>query len=362
MTLTFAISVPIGAYHPFLRDCLESLALQCDQQVKFDLNIAILDASGDPRVGALIDEFDTAFAYRRHGPDDGQSSAIIEGWQKVSGDVLGWLNADDMLFPGALAHIANVFENDPGYDVVYGHSTILDLSRQMMGYHWAVEPPGPRILSSGTISQPSCLFRRSAYDHVGGLNRSLHYTMDWDLWIRLYKSGAKFGYTRAPLSLVLWGENTKTSSFNRERRNELRSLIESNLDAQEARRVFRSFAIHNFLEKLQPPLLRRLVIRNLVRGRNQIFNISGDGKMANDATLHLTHFDANPKDIIRAQIENVEVISNVSSSSAVIKKWSVTNGVLELELEAPASKGDIVDLIFAVKSGRSPYFRSASWA
>ncbi len=358
----FAISVPVGSYHAFLPDCLESLALQHDHHEKYDIEIAFLDASGDARVKALADEFDSIFAYRRHGPDQGQSSAIIEGWENVSGDILGWLNADDMLFPGALVHVCNIFENSPEYDVVYGHSVILDLLRQTMGYHWAVEPPGPRILSSGAISQPSCFFRRAAYNDVGGLNRDLNYTMDWDLWIRLHKSGAKFGFTDAPLSLVLWGENTKTSSFNAERRGELRTLIESNLGAQEARRVYRSFAIHNLLEKLHPPILKRWLIRGLVRGRNRIFNISGDGKMSDNATLHLTHFGAKPKNIIRAKIEGADAISDVASSLTAIKKWAVKEGVLELELETPAPKGDVVDLIFSIKSGSAPYFLSAKWA
>ncbi len=217
--LVFSIAMPIGSFHPFLADSLASLLAQ-----KAKLNIAFLDASGDPRVKALADRFDDRLHYRRHGPDGGQSDAILEGWKHAPGDVLGWLNADDILYPDALEKALERFQREPELDVVYGHSAILDEHGRMTGYHWAVEPPGPRLLEAGIVSQPSCFFRRDAYERAGGLNADLHYTMDWDLWIRLYKSGAKFGFTDDVMSMVLWGDDTKTSSFNIERRRELRAI------------------------------------------------------------------------------------------------------------------------------------------
>ena len=74
MPPSFSISVPIGAWHPLLPDCLESLAIQTPRP-----NVALLDASGDPRVAQAAERYDDLIVYRRHGPDKGQSDAILEG-------------------------------------------------------------------------------------------------------------------------------------------------------------------------------------------------------------------------------------------------------------------------------------------
>ncbi|MEO1324204.1 MAG: glycosyltransferase, partial [Pseudomonadota bacterium] len=193
--MKLAISVPIGAWHKQLPTTISSLILQ-----RADLEIAILDASNDSRVRGLIEQFSTHFAYVRHGPDHGQSDAIIEGWENTKSDWLGWLNADDALLPGAIKKVRNRLQDDPSIDVLYGHSIIRDDDDRFIGYHFNVEPPGPRLLEAGIISQPSCFFRRGAYDRIGGLNRDLHYVMDWDLWIRMYRDNAKFAFINQPLS------------------------------------------------------------------------------------------------------------------------------------------------------------------
>ena len=82
----FAISVPVGAWHPFLPHVLASLKAQGP-----DVAVALLDASGDARVKALGDAEAGWLAYRRHGKDKGQSDAILEGWANVDSDWLGWL-------------------------------------------------------------------------------------------------------------------------------------------------------------------------------------------------------------------------------------------------------------------------------
>ena len=223
MTARFAISVPIGAWHPLLDDCLASLTGQGGRA-----EIAVLDASGDRQVSALLDRYKDHFAYRRAGPDKGQSDAIIEGWRNTNAPLLGWLNADDALYPGALAAAAEKFAAEPSLDLVYGDSTIIDDAGAYKGYHWAVRPPGEDILTGCTISQPSCFFKRDAVERVNGLDVDLHYTMDWDLWVRLWRAGAQFGFLDSVLSRVLWSDEAKTGGFNAQRRAELERIIGAN--------------------------------------------------------------------------------------------------------------------------------------
>jgi hypothetical protein len=106
-----------------------------------------------------------------------------------------------------------IFIEHPEIDVVYGDSVLVDGTDRFLGYFPAINQDISAITKECCISQPSCFVRRTAFDRIGGrLNENLHYIMDWDLWTRLYHSGAKFYYLNKPLSVVRMYEGTKTSS------------------------------------------------------------------------------------------------------------------------------------------------------
>lgn len=353
---SFGISVPVGSYHPFLPACLESLVRQ-----KPTVEIALLDASGDPRVGALADRYAARLAFRRHGPDGGQADAIKEGWRHMQAGVLGWLNADDILFPDALDRAQHRFAARPDIDVVYGHSVILDPQGRTVGYHWSVEPPGPQILESGVISQPSCFFRRSAYDAAGGLDAALHYTMDWDLWMRLYKNGAKFDFIDEPLSLVMWGEETKTASFNEQRQRELRNLINLHAPPEKRRKIFRSFAIHHRLDRLQPAAFRKFLFSLLARRRKTIFGVAADGRIAGAGTLWLAHYDGSPHGGVALAFDGSRNFSGASIEGRTVG-WRRSGPVIDVAIDPPVSAGETVKLTVTAKANTELKLRSCAWA
>lgn len=219
--INFAVAVPVGAWHGFFPEALESLACQ-----RVPLQVALLDASNDPRVVAAADASGLDFTYRRHSTDTGQSEAILEGWRNTESDVVFWLNSDDRLLPGALESAAAAFRCEPCPDVVYGGSDFIDAAGRRIGVHDQIEDISPLLLRSNIISQPSCFARREAVDRVGGIDPALHYVMDWDLWIRLYRDGARFVRLPATLSAVYMGEDTKTGLVARRRLSEVFTLVQ----------------------------------------------------------------------------------------------------------------------------------------
>lgn len=224
--LRFACAVPVGSWHPLLPETLASLK---DQDAWLD--VAFLDASGDPRVAEAADASGLSFAYRREGPDAGQAAAIGEGWRETSGDVVFWLNADDQLTPGALARVEAAFRSRAAPDLVFGASRFIDAAGVVTGTHVQVRDAGALLLRSNTISQPSCFVRRAAVDQVGGVDETLHYVMDWDLWVRLYIAGARFMRIEETLSAVYMGERTKTGVLNAQRLGEIFALVNANAGA-----------------------------------------------------------------------------------------------------------------------------------
>ena len=208
------------------------------------MEVAVLDASGDARVSRALDESGIDFAYRREGPDAGQAAAIAEGWRATAGEVLFWLNADDRLEPGALELVATAMNAADQPDLVFGGSHFVDAGGRRIGRHDQVERPTDLILRSNTLSQPSCFVRRAAVDEVGGLDEALHYVMDWDLWARLYRAGARFKQVDAMLSSVYMGEGTKTSTFSHRRLREVFSLVRRNAGAWAALKSTVSLGLH----------------------------------------------------------------------------------------------------------------------
>ena len=353
--MKLAISVPVGAWHDFLPSALESLACQGG-----DLSVALLDASGDPRVHALADRYDGLLAYRRHGPDGGQSDAILEGWANLEGDWLGWLNADDALMPGALDRVRARLGEAPELDVVYGHSVILDAAGAMTGYHFNVEPPGPRLLQAGIISQPSCFFRRAAYERAGGLNRDLHYVMDWDLWIRLYTSGARFGFLDQPLSMVIWAEDTKTASLNARRRAELETLIGEHAPEGARKQTFRAFLVHAGADMIWPPALRRSVVRRLRRSGPSVLGIRADGRLAAQAWLELAHYDPEPRSGLKLELLGRPGSLKARCEGRAIEQVNEGRDLI-LRFATPVAPGQLCRVELRHEAEKGPILVRAAW-
>lgn len=324
------------------------------------VQVALLDASGDDRVRALAEHHSDWLAHRRHGPDSGQSDAIIEGWRALDGDWLGWLNADDLLMPRAIEQVTEALTADPSIDVIYGHSAILDSDGAMTGYHFNVEPPGPRLLSAGIISQPSCFFRRTSYEKVGGLNADLHFVMDWDLWIRLYESGARFAFIETCLSMVLWGQDTKTSSLRKRRRKELDDLIGRYAPEADQKRVFRDFIIHALSDRVYPKSLRSRLQRKLRSASGAPFGIRGDGALMERASIQYANYNHDPMDSVALEFEgntnDIDLASNLG-----IKSLERQNNTIRIQFEQALAPGTTCEVMLNTPSQNETYFKMATW-
>lgn len=119
--------------------------------------------------------------------DNGQTDAIKKGFEMSTGELIAWLNSDDVYLPGAVSRAVDFLRNHPEVALVYGKSYYIDSQGKRVG-EYPTGPFDPKLLPEfNFISQPSVFFRREAYISVGGLDADLHYSMDYDLWSRLSK-------------------------------------------------------------------------------------------------------------------------------------------------------------------------------
>jgi glycosyltransferase involved in cell wall biosynthesis len=125
-------------------------------------------------------------------PDRGQADALNKALVMAHGEIVGWLNSDDVYTDGAVARALAVLDADPALDMVYGHSDKIDEKGRIIGRVDAVPVDLADLLAHATIPQPSTFIRRSALERVGGVEISYRYAMDYDLWLRLGLAGARW--------------------------------------------------------------------------------------------------------------------------------------------------------------------------
>ena len=130
-------------------------------------------------------------------PDRGPAHAINKGFAAATGEVLGWLNSDDMLTEGALLTAGRAFAEDPELDMVIGNALYVDEADQLYladhgtyrtGLYYGEFQPLSRIPAYWAyvhaVPQPTVLFRRRLLEACGTLNESYHYIFDFELFFR----------------------------------------------------------------------------------------------------------------------------------------------------------------------------------
>jgi glycosyltransferase involved in cell wall biosynthesis len=133
-------------------------------------------------------------------PDRGMYDAINKGLRMATGEILGYLNSDDLHFPWTVEAAVEAFANHPGADAIYGDIIRMDEIGQRVVPVFV--PPFDRraMAAYGTLSQPAVLLRRRVIDELGGFDDTLRYVADLEFWLR---AGDRFRFVRIPEILAL---------------------------------------------------------------------------------------------------------------------------------------------------------------
>lgn len=124
-------------------------------------------------------------------PDRGFADAINKGIALASGDVIGWLNSDDLYLPGTLRTVVDYFEEHPECRWLYGRCIIIDKDGRER-WKWITRYKNlslkrfshSKLMRENFISQPAVFFRKDLFLEAGPLDLSLNYAIDYDLWLR----------------------------------------------------------------------------------------------------------------------------------------------------------------------------------
>ena len=196
--------------------------------------------------------------------DGGQSHAINMGFVKTTGEIMAWLNSDDLLLPGTLQTVAEYFQKHPDVDVVYGNRLLVD-ERDMEIGRWIMPGHDSDVLSwVDYVPQETLFWRRRIWDQVGGaIDESFRFAMDWDLLVRFRDAGAKFGHIPQFLGAFRIHESQKTSAVINEighkEMDRIRERILGRIPAsKEIRKAVRPYLVKHIAVDLHYRVRQRL--------------------------------------------------------------------------------------------------------
>jgi len=145
--------------------------------------------------------------------DRGQTHAINKAMAKCTGEIIGWLNSDDLYESGTLKFIGEFFRDNPEIDYVHSDINIINEKSEYIGVSKASELTTEVILKANPIKQPTLFLRKRVIDELGELDESLHYVMDMEYWLRLSMTNFKGKYLpETTLSSFRIMEGTKTEA------------------------------------------------------------------------------------------------------------------------------------------------------
>lgn len=179
-------------------------------------------------------------------PDDGQSDALNKGFKMASGEIVGWLNSDDLYRDGCFNKVSEVFSSRPDVDVLYGDYTWMDEKGQIFQIRREIEFNPFVLLYHRTlcVPSPSSFFRRRIFDEGNFIDPTYHYSMDWEFSLRLARRGYRFQHVPELLADFRWQPDSKTSKYvDRQCRDRDRIVAEYSTVIAKSPRILRALCL-----------------------------------------------------------------------------------------------------------------------
>jgi glycosyltransferase involved in cell wall biosynthesis len=165
----------------FLEDTLQSVLNQDYPNIEY----FVIDGGSTDGSQEIIEQYADRLAYWTSEPDRGQADAINKGLRRATGEIVAWLNSDDMYMSGAIREAVQVLNADPRAGMVYADGLMVDSEGRLLDPHRYRSYSVLDLLCFEVLLQPTVFMRRKVLEEVGYLGEEYHLVLDHELWIRI---------------------------------------------------------------------------------------------------------------------------------------------------------------------------------
>lgn len=130
--------------------------------------------------------------------DEGQGEALNKGFKLSKGEIIGWLNADDLYKPHAVKRAVEAFREYPDVYLVHGNGQYIDDSGNVLMNRYGGDFGIEKLIGIDTIMSIATFFRRGVFEMVGFIDETLHFVLDWEYWVRIGMAGLKMKHINGP--------------------------------------------------------------------------------------------------------------------------------------------------------------------
>jgi glycosyltransferase involved in cell wall biosynthesis len=236
----------------FLEETIRSIILQNYPNLEY----IIMDGGSKDQTIDIINKYSQWISFWVSAKDNGQSDALVKGFAKSSGELLNWINSDDILCNGGLFHIAKQYLENNNPDFIYGKNLIINENSELIG---TIQHPKDnlkfRYLYEMPYGQQACFFSSKIYNKVGGINPNIRFSMDYELYVRIHLLSEKTFQMDEEIGAIRIHHDTKTSNLE-------------DIMRQENGNVFRTFLL-SIGEKKYARFLGKLGFENYKEYKTQ---------------------------------------------------------------------------------------------
>jgi len=241
--MKISIVTPSFNQGAFIAEAVESVLAQNDADVEH----IILDNCSTDETPAVLARYPHLKVICEK--DKGQSDALNKGFKAATGDIIGWLNADDKYLPGCFERVREAFSRHAGFDLIYGDYRLVDARGQLirvrkeLGFDLFML----KYLHVLYIPTTTTFFRRKVFDEGNFIDIDYHYSMDYEFFLRLAGRGYQFGHIPQVMADFRWHRTSKSSTYTLRQKEEMEEAL---------------LAQDKFLKKLNPSA--RIFVRHLL--------------------------------------------------------------------------------------------------
>jgi glycosyltransferase involved in cell wall biosynthesis len=265
------VSIVTPAYNMgrFVEQTIQSVLSQDYPRIEY----VVMDGGSQDETVPILERYSGRLRYESR-TDRGAADAIRRGFDSTRGEIVAYLNADDLYLPGAVSAAIQVFVENPDVDVVYGGAVWIDEAGATLGRYPARDFDAAELARECFICQPAAFLRRSAYEAVGGIDPALEYTFDYDLWLRLARRH-RFVYLPRVLAQSRMHPGNKTIGARRQVLRETIDTVRASAGYAGFGHVY-AYACHlmdsrdQFFEPLKPSWLKYALAFVLGLGFNRL--------------------------------------------------------------------------------------------